>query len=95
VIADGDDVRASYSREDIRISVVWKADCFVDAEAARIHDEHLDDLTVDHVAEVFAADLRGRGVEVPMPADPLSDQSWFRTLIKTYGFAKPRMPRNG
>jgi hypothetical protein len=91
-IHDGQRVRAGYQQQDVRISVVWKAMCFTDAEQARVYDEHLDDLTVGQIVDIFTADLRHRGVDAPAPADPLTNLPWFRSLIAAYGYPKPEQP---
>lgn len=48
---------AEYDFADIRISVSWKAFVFADVAAARVYDEHSDDLTIDRVAQILSAEL--------------------------------------
>ncbi|MEU9509349.1 hypothetical protein AB0D32_24075 [Micromonospora sp. NPDC048170] len=88
VLVDGDRTILDWSVDEVRISVVWKATCFVDEADAARYDEHTDDLTVDQVTDIFRADLARRGIDVAAPADPLTDNAWFRALISTYGFPK-------
>ena len=45
-----------FGRDDIRISISWKAECFHDAEEPRVFDEHLDDITFDQVLDTWQAD---------------------------------------
>lgn len=48
---------ADYDFADVRISVSWKGYVFADATAARIHDEHSDDLTIDRVASILGTEI--------------------------------------
>ena len=45
-----------FGRDDIRISISWKAECFHDAEDARVFDEHLDDISFAQVLDLWRAD---------------------------------------
>jgi len=57
----GDDVRAVYDWNDLRLSISWKAWCFADADEQRINVEHSDDLRLDQILDTFVDDLRARG----------------------------------
>jgi hypothetical protein len=70
--------------DDIRISVSWKAKVFDDAEAQRIADEHLDDITLDEVVDRFLDDLHSRGVDAARPADPVHDVEFIALLAQHY-----------
>lgn len=48
-----------------------------------------DDLTYDQVFETLLQDMRGRGVDVETPVDPLHDPAFIRTLIAKYDFGTP------
>ena len=61
-----------------------------DYEAFRIRADHLDDLTVDRVVEIFARDLRDRGIPFTMPTDPLNDAAFKATLLAEYAIASPK-----
>src|SRR5262245_3367212 len=69
---------------DLRVSILWKALTFVDAADARRFDEHEDDLAVETIVRVLRDDLRARGIEVAVPADPFTDPAWSRALAGTY-----------
>ena len=64
-LRDGDVVCGSWPRSAVRLSVSWKAYVFADDAAARVFDEHLDDLDEADVLAVFAAALDRRGVVRP------------------------------
>ncbi len=68
----------------VRISLSWKAIVFRDADEARVHDEHRDDLSLSVVLDTLRADLAARGVGVTEPADPLHDPAFVGTLTRTY-----------
>src|SRR5215472_4362449 len=76
-IVEGGEVRATYPYNAVRLSLVWKAD--LDPEA----DSEL--LSLDLVMSIYIADLRKRGVDFLVPADPLSDKAWIATLDSVYG----------
>lgn len=73
-LRDGESNCGSWPRSAVRCSVSWKAYVFADDAAARVHDEHLDDLDEATVLRVFADELDRRGVARPDPweiGDPL------------------------
>jgi hypothetical protein len=61
----GTEVVGGWPAAEVRCSVSWKAYVFADDTAARVADEHLDDLDAATVAEVFVSALRERGVDAP------------------------------
>jgi hypothetical protein len=69
-ISKGDRAFGEYGRDDIRISISWKAECFHDADDARTFDEHLDDLTFAQVLAMWRADCDAHGVPLPTPPTP-------------------------
>jgi hypothetical protein len=85
VVADDGVDRVRYSPHEMRISLLWRAIAFADGEAARVHDEHLDDLDADTLVGVFLDDLHDRGVNCERPANHLEDDAWVRALNDTYG----------
>jgi hypothetical protein len=73
-----------FGRDDIRISISWKAECFHDAEDARVFDEHLDDVTFEQVLGVWRADCDERGIVLPDVADPLHDRAFESAVAAAY-----------
>jgi hypothetical protein len=71
-------------RHQVRVSLLWKAVTFADERAARQHDEHDDDLDLDTIVAIFAADLDQRGLVTAEPSDPRSDVEWAKALTSTY-----------
>jgi hypothetical protein len=71
------EVRATYPSHAIRFSILWKAE---------VHDREskADNLTLDRIVAIFAADLRYRGVDFEVPADPLADTVWILLLQRIY-----------
>lgn len=82
---------ARFSDEEVRITVSWKADVFLDAEEARLADSGEDALDLDRVIAIFQADLETRGVAIELPADPIHDEAWVALLATTYPEHPPRM----
>jgi hypothetical protein len=83
-ITKGDRDFGAFGRDDIRISISWKAECFHDAEEARVFDEHLDDLTFDRVLGIWRADCDARDIALPVVADPLHDRTFEAAVAQAY-----------
>jgi hypothetical protein len=89
-VVDPDDaVKVVYDRSDVRVSMLWRALMFADAEDARRHDEHLDDLEPAIIEQVFRDDLVARGEPVPDSHAILDDPAWLRALNDVYGYTSP------
>jgi hypothetical protein len=71
----GAEVVGRWPSAAVRCSVSWKAYVFADVAAARVADEHLDDLDDATVIEVFVSALHDRGIEVPAAATLELDDS--------------------
>ncbi len=82
VILEGGKEVATYPSGQVRLSVLWKAEVFVDEAAERKANES--QLTLDQVMEVFTTDLRRRGIEFVVPSDPMNSETWLATLRKAY-----------
>ena len=73
-----------FGRDDVRISISWKAECFHDAADARVHDEHLDDLTFEQVCSLWRAECAERGIALPDSPDPLRDPGFEAAIAAAY-----------
>jgi hypothetical protein len=79
-----EDLLTSFTSEQVRISILWKAHVFTDeAHLASFEDERLD-LTIDQVVGVYQADLKERGIAAKRPSDPLADTEWRELLQRVY-----------
>lgn len=68
----------------IRISLLWKAHVFTDeAHLASFEDERLN-LTLDHVVDLYCAELAARGANAATPSDPLGDDGWRELLQREF-----------
>lgn len=83
-ISKGERDFGDFGRDDIRISISWKAECFHDAEDARVHDDHLDDVTFEQVLAIWRADCDNRGITLPDVADPLHDPAFADAVAQAY-----------
>jgi len=83
-IIDAGRTLARHPDRDVRVSVSWKAEVFADAKAARVRDDHTDDLTLDRVLETFRVDLRERGVSQDWSGDLLSDPGFTTAVTAAY-----------
>jgi len=85
-----DTLRRRFAEDAIRLSILWKGYAFRDEPAAAIFDAHSDDLTPEIIVEVFAQDLRARGIAFDLPARPLEDRGFRDLLLATYPPAAER-----
>jgi hypothetical protein len=76
-IVENGEVRATYSFNAVRLSLVWKADLEPEADS--------ESLDLHQVMSIFVADLSRRKVDFRVPGDPLSDKTWIATLDSVYG----------
>jgi hypothetical protein len=83
-IGDGESTIATLDCDEVRVSLLWKAITFVDERVAFVHDEHEDDLDLDTVVSIFAADLARREVAFVEPDDPRADAQCAKTLTSVY-----------
>lgn len=83
-IDDGASTQATLDRDEVRVSLLWKAITFADERAAIIHDDHEDDLDLDTVVSIFAADLARREVAFVEPQDACADARWAKLLTSVY-----------
>ncbi len=83
-ITKDDRTFGEYGRDDIRISISWKAECFHDADDARTFDLHLDDITFEQVLAIWRADCDTRDVSLPDSQDPLADPAFAAAIAATY-----------
>jgi len=84
-------VITSYTDAEVRITVSWKADVFLDAEEARRADAGEDTLDLDTVVTMFQTDLHARGIDIDRPTDPVSNEEWVALIAATYPEHPPRM----
>jgi hypothetical protein len=83
VVSDGGRTFQSYSDEQIRISILWKARVEAADDAG---DDRKSLLTPEGIVQLFARDLNSRGIRIPTPASPLSDQAWLDLVHSHYYF---------
>jgi hypothetical protein len=68
----------------LRVSLSWKGIAFTDEADRRRHDDHADDIDLAEVIRRFTADFVSRGQALDVPADPVSDPDFVRTLRDAY-----------
>jgi len=83
-IQDGDDTIWAFDWPELRISVSWKAIVFADESEERAYDEHTSDIVLDDVLDRFEADLDGRGIRMPRPAEPSHDEAFIDVISGAY-----------
>jgi hypothetical protein len=89
-VADGwrittdDRVIERVSAEETRLMLHWTANVYTDMNEMKTILEHKDDLTHEQVYDMFAADLRERGVAFSVPSNFLADREFIRLLTRVY-----------
>jgi hypothetical protein len=83
-IVDHGAIVQHYGRNEIRISILWKGYVFRDAEAARVHDQHLDDLSLEMAVDILIEGARRRGMRIACPDDPRNDVRFMRALEEAF-----------
>lgn len=76
--------RAVFPATALRVSLSWKGIVFADEADERRYDEHTDDIDLDGVLGRFAADFADRGETLAIPADPVAEPEFVRTLASAY-----------
>lgn len=74
----------TYARDEVRISILWKAFCFKDQAMADAFDRKEYDLSPDMITDIFLDDLVQRGQNLARPQDPYGDLAWKELLCRTY-----------
>ena len=85
---DSDETLATFTWDDLRFSVSWKAYCFADEAEHAAWRTHADDLSMKRILDVLVDDLWSRGL-LEAGTRPL-DQELALLLIDTYiAFPEP------
>jgi hypothetical protein len=74
----------TFTPEQARVSILWKAYAFPNQAAADEYQNHANDLDHKMAADIFASDLRQRGIRFHLPTDPVADPEWKALIQKTY-----------
>lgn len=77
--------------QEMRFLIHWGADIFMDYKELKAALDQSDDITHDQVFDMFIKDLRARGENFEIPADPLSDRDFITLLTRVYDPGKPAM----
>jgi hypothetical protein len=83
-IRDGERLVARLAPEEVRVSILWKADVFRDEEHLASFENPALDLDIDRVVDIYLDDLSARGIRAERPTDPLNDDAWRELLQDTY-----------
>jgi hypothetical protein len=79
-IFDENECRARLSKEEVRLSVVWKAD----VRPERAGSVGLDRLTAPHIFQILQHDLEQRGVPCANDLELLHDPQWIQGVYRLY-----------
>lgn len=81
-IRDGATLLWRYPAEQIRISILWKAQALADAEEAKVIDSGSDDLDPRRIEAVFARHAHQHGIVLPQTSDSRTDPDWIRAAAE-------------
>lgn len=74
---------------EMRFLIHWGADIYMDYQELKVALDHSDDLTHEHVYDIFESDLKARGVAERLPAGFLTDPASVKLLTSVYDPGKP------
>jgi hypothetical protein len=83
-IKHGDKLIRSYKKAQIRVSILWKAFCFTDQQAADLYADTNYNLTPSQIVDIFCADLKRRGITFSDPGDLETDAAWIDLITTHY-----------
>ncbi len=83
-VIDRDTTVAKLGRDEVRLSILWKALAFPSEQEAARYFDGSSDLDGYHIADIFRADMAARGAKSDRPADALGDKAWQALLEQTY-----------
>ena len=77
--------------EEVRFLLHWSANVYMDMAELKRDMEHTDDLSMDMVFDLFIKDMKARGLQFKVPAEPLHDKEFVSLLNRTYDPGLPLM----
>jgi len=83
-IRRGETMIRAFRRDQVRVSVLWKAYCFKDEQAADAFRDPAFNLTPDTIVDIFCQDLRERGVAFEAPTSLTDDHAWMEVVLREY-----------
>jgi hypothetical protein len=81
--SNGDNVVSEYDEDEVRLSISWKAYCFIDTDERDAWRANTDDLSLDTILDALVDDLRARGRLGADESRP-EDAELGRLLINEY-----------
>lgn len=83
IMTDGNVIQRLPS-DEIRLLFHWGADIFMDMQDMRVALDHTDDLTLERILDVFASEMKARGMPMKMSSDPLNDPEFVNALTRAF-----------
>jgi hypothetical protein len=83
MVEDGQVLRR-YDRDEIRISILWKALMFRDRTAAETYHRHTDDLSIAQATQMLRDAARRRGFDAAPSDDPFGGPELMHALEKAF-----------
>lgn len=87
VVRDGEEIRATYDYDEVRLSISWKARVFRTPRERELFDSGEDRLDLETVIRVFVDHLRARGIEHAPPDDLRTDERFMKVLNDAFHIA--------
>ncbi|OBF31366.1 hypothetical protein A5719_30695 [Mycolicibacterium peregrinum] len=89
LLKTGEEVIARHHTDELRFLVHWSADVFADYEELKKHMDGSDDITIERAIGMMVDDLKGRGVKLDVPGEPLHDAAFIGALNAAYDIGGP------
>ena len=75
--------------DEMRFLVHWGAQLFMDMDELKATLDHTDDIGREQALDILIADMRGRGIAVETPTDPMNDRAFIGLVSQVYDIGGP------
>ena len=89
LLKNGDEVIARHHTDELRFLVHWSAEVFSDFDELKKNMDGTDDLTIEQAIDTLVKDVNAKGLKLTVPAEPLHDAEFIRTLNAAYDLGGP------
>ncbi|SOX53861.1 hypothetical protein MAAFP003_2537 [Mycobacterium ahvazicum] len=89
LLKNGDDVIARHHTDELRFLVHWSAEVFSDFDELKKNMDGSDDITIERAIGIMVDDLKGKGIKLDTPSDPLHDPGFIAALNAAYDLGGP------
>ncbi|WP_273733316.1 hypothetical protein [Mycolicibacterium septicum] len=89
LLKNGEETIARYHTDELRFLVHWSAEVFSDYDELKRNMDGADDITIERAIGMMVDDLKGRGIKLDVPGEPLHDAAFIGALNAAYDLGGP------